>query len=75
MAFNILAERRLVPGERVELSRDCSHQLLRLARLPFRHPGMHVLYIPSRELPTSILFIVHRISLINSIEPYMDYVS
>ncbi|TSC58570.1 MAG: hypothetical protein Greene041619_444, partial [Candidatus Peregrinibacteria bacterium Greene0416_19] len=30
----------VVPRERVELSRDCSHQLLRLARLPFRHLGI-----------------------------------
>jgi hypothetical protein len=31
---------RLMPGARVELARGCPHQLLRLARLPFRHPGV-----------------------------------
>jgi hypothetical protein len=32
--------RRLMPGARVELARGYPHQLLRLARLPFRHPGV-----------------------------------
>ena len=32
----------MVPRGRVELPRDYSHQLLRLARLPFRHLGMSV---------------------------------
>jgi hypothetical protein len=30
----------LVPGEGVEPTRGCPQQLLRLPRLPFRHPGV-----------------------------------
>jgi hypothetical protein len=31
---------KLMPGERLELSWPCDRQLLKLVRLPFRHPGI-----------------------------------
>ena len=47
----------LVPGRGLEPPWDCSHQLLRLARLPFRHPGKTRLLVYQEPHVEDVLYL------------------